>query len=58
MRQLVVLLPAAFLLSLSGDVHLVWWSFPIAEVVSMATSLFFYSRIYNRQIKPLFEQKQ
>ena len=54
MRQLVVLLPAAFLLSLSGDVHAVWWSFPIAEVVSMATSLFFYARIYRRQIKPLF----
>ena len=58
MRQLVVLLPAAFLLSLSGDVHAVWWSFPIAEVVSAATSLILYSRIYKRQIKPLFDQKQ
>ena len=54
MRQLVVLLPAAFLLSLSGDVHAVWWSFPIAEVVSMLTSLYFFARIYRRQIKPLF----
>ena len=57
MRQLVVLLPAAFLLSLTGDVHAVWWSFPIAEVVSMLTSLYFYARIYRRQIKPLFEKK-
>jgi putative MATE family efflux protein len=56
MRQLVVLLPAAFLLSLSGDVHAVWWSFPIAEVVSMATSLFFFWRIYRQRIKPLFQQ--
>ena len=56
MRQLVVLLPAAFLLSLSGDVHAVWWSFPIAEVVSMLTSLYFYWRIYRNQIKPLFEK--
>ena len=56
MRQLVVLLPAAFLLSLSGDVHAVWWSFPIAEVVSMLTSLYFYWRIYRRQIKPLFQE--
>jgi len=55
MRQLVVLLPAAFLLSLSGDVHLVWWSFPIAEVVSMLTSLYFFWRIYRQKIKPLFE---
>ena len=58
MRQLVVILPAAFLLSLSGNVHAVWWAFPIAEVVSMATSLYFYSRIYRRQIKPLFELEQ
>ena len=54
MRQLVVLLPAAFLLSLSGNVHAVWWSFPIAEVVSMATSLFFFWRIYRQRIKPMF----
>ena len=54
MRQLVVLLPAAFLLSLTGDVHAVWWSFPIAEVVSTATSLFFYWRIYRQRIKPMF----
>lgn len=54
MRQLVVLLPAAFLLSLSGDVHAVWWSFPIAEVVSMVTSLFFFARIYRQRIKPMF----
>ena len=56
MRQMVVLLPAAFLLSLSGNVHAVWWAFPIAEVVSTATSLIFYRRIYKRQIKPLFEK--
>lgn len=33
-RQLIVLLPVAWLLSLSGNVNAVWWSFPIAEVVS------------------------
>lgn len=57
MRQLVVLLPAAFLLSLSGNVHLVWWSFPIAEVISMATSLYFFARIYRQRLKPLFESE-
>ncbi len=57
-RQLVVLLPAAYLLSLSGDVYAVWWAFPIAEVVSMALSLFFFFRIYKRHIKPMFEQKE
>ena len=54
-RQLVVLLPAAYLLSLSGDVNLVWWSFPIAEVVSMIFTLIFFRRIYRQKIKPLYE---
>ena len=52
-RQLVVLLPAAYLLSLSGNVHLVWWSFPIAEIVSMLLSVLFYVRIYRQKVKPL-----
>ena len=34
-RQLVVLSPAAFLLSLLGNVDLVWWAFPIAEIMSL-----------------------
>ena len=53
-RQLVVLLPAAYLLSLSGDVNLVWWSFPIAEVFSLLVTLFFFARIYRKKIHPLF----
>ena len=54
-RQLIVLLPAAYLLSLTGDVHAVWWSFPIAEIVSMAITLFLYSKVYRNKIKPLFQ---
>lgn len=34
-RQLVVLIPAAFLLSLFGEVKYVWWAFPIAEFASL-----------------------
>jgi Na+-driven multidrug efflux pump len=52
-RQLVALLPAAYLLSLSGNVDLVWWAFPIAEVVSVTFSLIFFARIYKQKIKPL-----
>lgn len=52
-RQMLVLLPAAWLLSLTGEVTLVWWAFPIAEVVSVAVTLFFYCRIYRRKIKPM-----
>ena len=53
-RQLIVLLPVAFLLSLSGDVHLVWWAFPIAEVVSLLVTLFLFFKIYRQKIKPMF----
>ncbi len=48
-RQLAVLLPAAYLLSLLGNVNYVWWSFPIAELASLAISTFFLFRI-NRKI--------
>jgi putative MATE family efflux protein len=54
-RQLIVLLPAAYLLSLTGSLNAVWWAFPIAEVASLACSLFFLFRIYNKIIKPLGE---
>ena len=52
-RQLIILLPSAFLLSLSGNVHLVWWAFPIAEVFSLLTTLFLFYRIYRQKIQPL-----
>lgn len=52
-RQLIVLVPAAYLLSLTGNVHAVWWSFPIAEVVSLTVTLILYGRIYRQKIKPM-----
>ncbi|MBQ8945459.1 MAG: MATE family efflux transporter [Lachnospiraceae bacterium] len=45
MRQIVVLLPAAYLLSLTGNVNNVWWSFPIAEMMSLIVTLFFLVKI-------------
>ena len=53
-RQMVALLPAAYLLSLTGNVDAVWWSFPIAELVSLAATLFFFTRIYRKKIKPMY----
>lgn len=52
-RQLVVLIPVAWLLSLSGRLELVWWAFPIAECFSLVLSSFFLARIYRTVIKPL-----
>lgn len=50
-RQLFVLLPVAWLFSLSGNVNLIWWAFPIAELVSVGMSTFFLVRIYKKIIK-------
>ncbi len=55
-RQLLALVPAAYLLSLTGTVDAVWWSFPIAEVVSAVVTLICYSKIYREKVKPMFEQ--
>lgn len=52
-RQLFVLLPAAYLLSLSGDVNMVWWAFPIAETASLLLSSLFMRYIYKKEIAPL-----
>ncbi len=52
-RQMLVLLPAAYLLSLTGEVTNVWWSFPIAECVSLLVTAILFSRIYRMKIKPM-----
>ena len=57
-RQLVVLLPAAFLLSLSGEVTYVWWAFPIAEVMSLTMTVIFLVRINGRVIRHIGEQTE
>ena len=57
-RQLVVLIPAAFLLSLSGDVNMVWWSFLISESVALAASIFFMTRANKKIIQPLYQHPE
>ena len=52
-RQLVVLLPVAWLLSLSGELTLVWWSFPFAELFSVALCIFFHRYVYRREVRPM-----
>lgn len=49
-RQLLILVPVAWLLSLTGRLELVWLAFPIAELASIGTSAFFLRRIYRRII--------
>ena len=52
-RQLLVLLPSAFLLSKIGGLDLVWYSFPIAEICSIFFSTYFLRHVYKKEIEPL-----
>ncbi len=54
-RQLVVLVPVAYLLSLTGEVPAVWWAFPIAEIASLAVSLLLFFLLYKKTIRPIPE---
>ncbi len=55
-RQLVVLIPSAYFLSLLGNVHLIWWSYPIAELVSLILTITFLKYIFNQKISKIIEE--
>lgn len=57
-RQLCVLLPVAYLFSLSGNVNMIWWAFPIAELVSVGMSTFFLFRINKKVISRIGEEER
>ena len=52
-RQIIVLLPAAYLLSKFIGIRAIWWAFPIAEVVSMTLCALFLSKVYRKTVKPM-----
>lgn len=52
-RQLIVLIPAAYLLAQLGDVNYVWWAFPIAELMSVIMTSVFMVVVYRKVIKPM-----
>ena len=54
-RQLVVLLPAAYILSRIGGLDVIWWAFPIAELFSFGLSIAFLRLIIKNQVNPLSE---
>lgn len=49
-RQLLVILPVAYLFSLSGNIDSVWYSFLIAEAVAMVLSAYFFKKTYDNKI--------
>ena len=58
MRQLVVLLPAAWLLSRAGGLSAVWWAFPVAELASLICCVIFLRRLYQREIRPMMNASE
>ncbi len=52
-RQLVVLIPAAWLLAQTGSLNLVWWAFPIAEIASLALSTYYFIKLYRKTVANL-----
>ena len=53
LRQLVVLLPCAFVLS-TVSLDAIWWAFPIAELISGTASFLMFRSEYNKEIKPMY----
>ncbi len=53
LRQMVLLLPAAWLLSLTGEVTNVWFAFPIAEVIACVVSIFLFLDLYRKHIRTM-----
>ncbi len=56
-RQLVVLVPAAWLLSRTGQLSAVWWAFPIAELMSALVSTLFFLHLKKTLLLPLEQQQ-
>lgn len=52
-RQLIVLIPAAWLLAQIGNLNLVWFAFPIAEIASLTISVFLFRKLYKSTIATL-----
>ena len=52
-RQLVVILPVAYILAVCFGLSMVWWAIPIAEVVSFLLCTILLKRIYATRLKAL-----
>ena len=55
LRQLVVLLPTAFILAKTGGLHACWWAFPIAEMFSGVICFLFIRYAYKKEVAPLYK---
>ena len=56
-RQLVALLPVAYFLAQFGNVNLIWWAFPIAELISIIMTILFMFRIFRTIVNKIGEKE-
>lgn len=56
-RQMIVLLPAAWLLSKLGNVVYVWWAFPIAEIFAVSMSIVMMITIFKKVVNHIGEKE-
>lgn len=57
-RQLGALIPLAWIFGQSGQLNLVWWAFPLAEIVSTLLTVLFLHRIFKIQILPMLSHQK
>ena len=56
LRQLFVLLPSAFIFSRIWGLNATWLSFPLAEGVALIIMIFFWHKIFKKELKPIFDE--
>lgn len=52
-RQILVIIPVAFLFAKLFGLDMVWWAYPIAEVVSVIICIFFLKRILKEKLSSM-----
>ena len=58
LRQLAVLLPAAFIFSKIWGLNTVWIAFPLSECVALAITILFWRKVYRNEIQPLYNAER
>ncbi len=56
--RVVVLLVSAWLLSLTGELSVVWWAFVITEAVALLAALLFWTKVNTKFIKPMAQESK
>ena len=55
LRQLVVLLPSAFIFSRIWGLNATWIAFPLAEFAALIVTIVLFRKVYHNEIQPLFD---